>query len=295
MPPRAHTGSPQNQALPLGFRDARANAPGPDAAVPLPRVALVIHRRPYAAATAAPLTPSTPAACYATSTATQSRIQRQSIKGPCPKAAPQGAPVVRFAPSPTGYLHIGGARTALFNWLYAKGRGGTIPAAHRGYRPRAQQRGGRRRHPRRPEVAGARLGRRRRLAVRARRPPPRGGRRAAEARRRLSLLCCRRPKSTPRARRPRPRGRPQIFLSPWRDRDPKDAPAGVKPHDPPQGAARGRDGRRRSGAGPRRVPEQGPRRPHHPALATATRPTISPSSSTTTTWASRTSSAASTT
>ncbi len=34
------------------------------------------------------------------------------------------APTVRFAPSPTGYLHIGGARTALFNWLYAKGRGG---------------------------------------------------------------------------------------------------------------------------------------------------------------------------
>jgi glutamyl-tRNA synthetase len=35
-----------------------------------------------------------------------------------------GKPVVRFAPSPTGYLHIGGARTALFNWLYAKGRHG---------------------------------------------------------------------------------------------------------------------------------------------------------------------------
>ena len=28
--------------------------------------------------------------------------------------------VVRFAPSPTGFLHIGGARTALFNWLFAK-------------------------------------------------------------------------------------------------------------------------------------------------------------------------------
>ena len=32
--------------------------------------------------------------------------------------------VVRFAPSPTGYLHIGGARTALFNWLFACHHGG---------------------------------------------------------------------------------------------------------------------------------------------------------------------------
>ena len=31
---------------------------------------------------------------------------------------------VRFAPSPTGYLHVGGARTALFNWLYARHVGG---------------------------------------------------------------------------------------------------------------------------------------------------------------------------
>ena len=33
---------------------------------------------------------------------------------------------VRFAPSPTGYLHIGSARTALFNWLYARHYGGTL-------------------------------------------------------------------------------------------------------------------------------------------------------------------------
>jgi glutamyl-tRNA synthetase len=33
---------------------------------------------------------------------------------------------VRFAPSPTGYLHVGGARTALFNWLFARQRGGTM-------------------------------------------------------------------------------------------------------------------------------------------------------------------------
>ena len=45
-------------------------------------------------------------------------------------SANDGAPnggrgvVTRFAPSPTGYLHIGGARTALFNWLFARHHGG---------------------------------------------------------------------------------------------------------------------------------------------------------------------------
>ena len=34
--------------------------------------------------------------------------------------------IVRFAPSPTGFLHIGGARTALFNWLYARHHDGTF-------------------------------------------------------------------------------------------------------------------------------------------------------------------------
>lgn len=44
-----------------------------------------------------------------------------ALPPPCP---PQVR--VRFAPSPTGYLHVGGARTALFNWLYAKNVGGTM-------------------------------------------------------------------------------------------------------------------------------------------------------------------------
>jgi len=43
-----------------------------------------------------------------------------------PSGSPKAGIRVRFAPSPTGYLHVGGARTALFNWLFARGRGGTM-------------------------------------------------------------------------------------------------------------------------------------------------------------------------
>jgi len=46
---------------------------------------------------------------------------------PTRKTVFMSSPVVtRFAPSPTGYLHIGGARTALFNWAYAKHVGGKM-------------------------------------------------------------------------------------------------------------------------------------------------------------------------
>src|SRR5260221_6154203 len=46
----------------------------------------------------------------------------------CPRSRPVMADsvVTRFAPSPTGFLHIGGARTALFNWLYARKLGGKM-------------------------------------------------------------------------------------------------------------------------------------------------------------------------
>ncbi|HKM80556.1 MAG TPA: glutamate--tRNA ligase [Candidatus Acidoferrum sp.] len=42
------------------------------------------------------------------------------------RATPKGRVRVRFAPSPTGYLHVGGARTALFNWLFARKERGTM-------------------------------------------------------------------------------------------------------------------------------------------------------------------------
>ena len=46
----------------------------------------------------------------------------------CLRAGKLGATTVitRFAPSPTGFLHIGGARTALFSWLYARRHGGRL-------------------------------------------------------------------------------------------------------------------------------------------------------------------------
>ncbi|MDE2562485.1 MAG: glutamate--tRNA ligase [Sphingomonadales bacterium] len=48
-----------------------------------------------------------------------------SANGTVSAASREGRVVTRFAPSPTGFLHIGGARTALFNWLYARHHGGT--------------------------------------------------------------------------------------------------------------------------------------------------------------------------
>src|ERR1700675_2388723 len=40
--------------------------------------------------------------------------------------ASSGVVRMRFAPSPTGYLHVGGARTAMFNWLFARRQEGTM-------------------------------------------------------------------------------------------------------------------------------------------------------------------------
>ena len=82
---------------------------------------------------------------------------------------------VRFAPSPTGYLHIGSASTFIFNWLYARQNGGTMILRIDDTDVGAQHRRLARFHLRRPALARSRLGRGV-PAVRPPRPAPRRGR-----------------------------------------------------------------------------------------------------------------------
>ena len=95
---------------------------------------------------------------------------------------------VRFAPSPTGYLHVGGARTALFNWLFARHHGGRFML-------RIEDTDVERSTPEMVEgilaghaLAGPRLGRRPVLPDRAPGALPRGGRAPGGRRPRLPLL-----------------------------------------------------------------------------------------------------------
>ena len=96
--------------------------------------------------------------------------------------------VTRFAPSPTGFLHIGGARTALFNWLYAKHTGGKfllrIEDTDRARSTEPRDRG----DPRWAVLARPRVGWRRHLSVRARGTSRRGRQPDAGRRQCLSLL-----------------------------------------------------------------------------------------------------------
>ena len=136
--------------------------------------------------------------------------------------------VTRFAPSPTGFLHIGGARTALFNWLYAKHHGGTfrlriedtdrqrstkeaIDAIIDGMKWLGLDWDGETifqfaRAPRHVEVAHEMLAKGR------------------------AYYCYCSPEELEQMREAaKAAGKPIRYDGRWRDRDPKDAPAGVKP------------------------------------------------------------------
>jgi len=143
-----------------------------------------------------------------------------------PKSPPQV--VTRFAPSPTGFLHIGSARTALFSWLYARGRGGKfLLRIEDTDRERSTE----------PAVAAildgmawlgltwdgdpvyqfARAGRHQEIAE------------ALLAAGHAYRCYCTPAELEAMREQARAEGRPPIYDGRWRDRDPKSAPAGVKP------------------------------------------------------------------
>ncbi len=147
--------------------------------------------------------------------------------------------VTRFAPSPTGYLHIGGARTALFNWLYARHTGGKyLLRIEDTDRERSTQAATDAlldslrwlglewdgeplsqfaRAERHRQVARQLLATGNAYRCYLTTAELEAMHQAIEAERKLA-------KEEKRA----PRG-PQTIQSPWRDRDPKEAPAGVAP------------------------------------------------------------------
>ena len=136
--------------------------------------------------------------------------------------------VVRFAPSPTGFLHIGGARTALFNWLFARHHGG-------GFRLRIEDTD---RVRSTPEAVAAIIDGLRWLGLEwdgeVVRQSARAARHAAVARHLLAAGRAYRCYCTPAelaAMRERARAekRSVRYDGTWRDRDPAEAPPGVVP------------------------------------------------------------------
>src|SRR5216684_692233 len=138
------------------------------------------------------------------------------------------AVVVRFAPSPTGFLHIGGARTALFNWLFAQHHGGTfLLRIEDTDRQRSTK-----------EAVDAiidglswlKLDWDGDIVMQSARSP-----RHAEVARQLlatgnAYYCYCTPDELEAMReKARAEGRPVRYDGTWRDRDPKAAPPGVKP------------------------------------------------------------------
>ena len=136
--------------------------------------------------------------------------------------------VTRFAPSPTGFLHIGGARTALFNWLYARRFGGTfLLRIEDTDRERSTQ-----------AAVAAIIDGLEWLGLNwdgeAVSQHTRGARHRAIAEAMLAsgaaYRCYASPEELEAMRaRARAEGKPMRYDGRWRDRDPADAPPGVKP------------------------------------------------------------------
>lgn len=136
--------------------------------------------------------------------------------------------VTRFAPSPTGFLHIGGARTALFNWLFSRHHGGQyLLRIEDTDRARSTK-----------EAIDAILDGLSWLGLNWDGDPvfqfARAGRHAEVAREMLAngkaYYCYCSPEELEAMRqKARAEGRPIRYDGTWRDRDPKEAPAGVKP------------------------------------------------------------------
>jgi glutamyl-tRNA synthetase len=136
--------------------------------------------------------------------------------------------VTRFAPSPTGFLHIGGARTALFNWLYARGRRGKMLLRIEDTdRERSTQ-----------AAIDAILDGLTWLGITWDGEPIHQYARAARHREIAEQLlaaghayrCYASPEELAQMREAaRREGRAKLYDGRWRDRDPGDAPSGVKP------------------------------------------------------------------
>jgi glutamyl-tRNA synthetase len=136
--------------------------------------------------------------------------------------------VVRFAPSPTGFLHIGGARTALFNWLFARHHGGS-------FRLRIEDTDRQRSTPEAVEaiidgLSWLELGWDGDVVMQSERAT-----RHAEVAHQLlaagnAYYCYCTPEELAAMReRARAEGRAMLYDGTWRDRDPREAPPHVKP------------------------------------------------------------------
>ncbi|MGD9831021.1 MAG: glutamate--tRNA ligase [Hyphomicrobiaceae bacterium] len=150
------------------------------------------------------------------------------MASPSPDPAASAPVVTRFAPSPTGFLHIGGARTALFNWLYAKHTGGRfLLRIEDTDRERST-----------PEAVEAIIDGLRWLGLEwsgdavyqfARAARHREVAQALVAAGRAYPCYCSPQELEDMRERARAEGRPPVYDGRWRDRDPADAPPGVAP------------------------------------------------------------------